>query len=587
MKKFFTTLFLIAISLVIVIPRFTALGTTPPGLHIDEVSFAADAKAIAETGRDTWDTPWPTAFKAYGEWKAPGLTYAMAFWSKILGRMDLTIARLPSALAGLTILVVFGATLRLLIPQAPLAYVGIAVLIMAFSPWHFDMSRIFYEAFSALSFFALGFYAVARILLKKGNWRWWLVAVLAFALTGYFYASMRYVVIGTLAVALYLGRASFAKHRRRAALTVMLVFLVASAGWLGDLFSSRGLNRLYYYQNKTTVGTGLEIDDKKQYCYLSFVHLPLGGKVCPLLWNRPLTKIMHAARTAGIYIGTDYLFVKAESEYGFDSEYGAYLFPLLPFYLIGLGYLGAQALTKKSRLGTVAQFFGAVLVLSLVPAALANNINMRMAMIALYLVGIVLALGIYSAWAWLYLMPHGRLLGHATMLCMFLVWSYYTVQSVAHYYLVFVHSNDAMWTSDASTIFTEVKARSKNYDRIIDTALHGPLAPYFYGDLTTTEIQAGTFSAPDAFGFSYLVRAGKYELIHQPILDLACTKVGTHDTRKTLVITDPPDHNIGDPLYEAKTWNKVSPMRQLYDLDMVVAYQLDHNPSFKGTCVPK
>lgn len=584
MQKTLTALLIFLVSLVILVPRFTALGTTPPGLHIDEVSFAADAKAIAETGRDTWNMPWPTAFKAYGEWKAPGLTYTMAFWSKVLGRMDNMVARLPSALAGIAIMITYGATLSVLLPAAPVWFLLTAVTMLAFSPWHFDMSRIFYEAFSALSFFAIGLYAVAQVFKNRGKGIWWYIAALAFALTGYYYASMRYVAILALALALYLGR-SLIKNKRLW-LVVVGLFLIASLGWLGDLFSSRGLNRLYYYQNKTTMGTGLEIDEKKQYCYLSLVHEPLLAKMCPLIWNQPLAKMMNGTRTAATYIGTEYLFLSAQSEYGFDSEYGAYLLPLLPFYLIGLGYMGYLAFATRGLAASLSRYLLLVTLISLAPAALANNLNMRMGMIALYGIGLIIATGMYQTWLWISARASKSLLA-LIILVIGGIWGYYAVQSLAHYYLVFTHSNDAMWTSDAQAIFAEVKARSGSYDRIVDTALHGPLAPYFYGDLATSDVQQGTYSAPDDYGFSYLVRAGKYELIHQPILDLACTKLGTHDTRRTMVITDPPDHNIGDPLYVAKTWNKVSPMRELYDLDTVIAYQLDHNQSFKGTCTPK
>jgi 4-amino-4-deoxy-L-arabinose transferase-like glycosyltransferase len=107
MKKIFLTILAVIGLFLVIYPRFYHLGSQPPGLHIDEVSFAADAKAIAGTGRDTWNKPWPLVFKAFGEWKAPGLTYSMAFWSKILGRMDTTIARLPSAIAGLSILIIY------------------------------------------------------------------------------------------------------------------------------------------------------------------------------------------------------------------------------------------------------------------------------------------------------------------------------------------------------------------------------------------------------------------------------------------------------------------------------------------------
>jgi hypothetical protein len=75
-----------------------------------------------------------------------------------------------------------------------------------------------------------------------------------------------------------------------------------------------------------------------------------------------------------------------------------------------------------------------------------------------------------------------------------------------------------MWTSDSASVFGYVKRVSKDYDRVVDSELHGPLAPYFYGDLTTSDVQNGAHSTPDPFGFIF---AGKYEL-DTNITDLAC-----------------------------------------------------------------
>lgn len=596
MKKILFGIFLAIGLALVLIPRFYHLGSQPPGLHIDEVSFAADAKAIAETGRDTWNQPYPLVFKAFGEWKAPGLTYSMAFWAKVLGRMDSVVARLPSAIAGLTILVMLGLTLAQIFGTSMSPLILLTVFILAFSPWHFDMSRIFYEAFSALSIFSISLYLMTKSTLSdKYNLKLFLFAVAIASLAGYWYASIRYIVLLSVVVYIAVQKWGF-KLKIKTLILAFFTVLVIGAGWVGDLVSDKGLNRLYYYQNKAAYGASLEIDEKRQYCYLSVNRDDKLAKLCYLIWNKPVQKVTTAAKTYLTYLGTDYLFVKAESEFGFDSEYGAYLYPLIPFYVVGLFVMLSGVISyfssvfKKSQksqpLDRVYTILTFVTLTSLAPAALAGNINMRMSMIALYIVAIVIGIGIQ--YSYLYLAKYlSKFVLIAFVSGYLLVIGFYIVQSLSHYFLVFTHSNDLQWTSDAPQIFNYIKSISKDYDRIVDTELHGPLAPYFYGDITTSDVQHGEYSKPDDIGFTYLIKAGKYELKHIAVRDLACEKLSNNDFRKTLVISNPVPELLSTRKYAAMSWNQALLLHEIYDLDDIIKHEVTSNPNFAIRCKPK
>jgi len=597
MKKILTTIIVLLLAAVIIVPRFYHLGSQPPGLHIDEVSFAADAKAIAETGRDTWNEPWPVVFKAFGEWKAPGLTYSMALWSKILGRMDTTVARLPSAIAGLTIILLLALTLRTILPTTSFVPIGFTVFALAFSPWHFDMSRIFYEAFSALAIFSISLYFLTRITLSQVyNAKLWLLATIFAAMSGYFYASIRLVVILSLIVFVVIQTWSF-RTKLKAALVAMLVIATLGAGWIGDLFSERGLNRLTYYENKAAYGASLEIDEKRQFCYLSFDRNEKLSKLCYLIWNKPVEKITTASKTYLTYLGTDYLFLKAESEYGFDSQYGAFLYPLLPLYLIGLfvalsgfaGTIGFWLKHKLSQVTPVDRFYAAIVLVTLIslsPSALAGNINMRMSLISLYIVALLVGIGAHLTYTYLSTHLNKLLLSLVAFLYLGLL-LFYIIQSLSHYFLVFTRSNDLMWSSDAPAIFAYVKTVSPQYDRIVDTELHGPLAPYFYGDIKTEDVQSGAYSPPDALGFTYLIQAGKYELKHIGLRDLACEKLSHNDKRRTLVITSPVEEFASSRKYAGKSWNGALLLHEVYDLDDIIASEIRGNVNYITRCGPK
>lgn len=597
-KKLLKPLFILIVALVIIFPRFYQLGETPHGLHIDEVSFAADAKSLAETGKDTWGVTMPRVFKAFGEYKAPGLTYSMAFWAKLTGTMNNYVARLPSGVAGLTLIAMLVLTTRLLIPGISPYLLSIIALVLAYSPWHFDMSRIFYEAFSATAWFSISLFFSTRLLLKaKGANKYdWLLMVVTAAIAGYYYASLRYVIIAYVIVVSFLMETKLVGTIKKSLLALLIVSLVGM-GWVGDLFSDVGLNRLYYYQQKANFGSALEIDEKRQFCYLSLDRDPNAAKGCYLLWNKPISRATGAATTVLTYLGTDFLFVKGVSEYGFDSEYGAYLPPLILFYLIGLyfalssliKFITATFTNRSLKLNSVDKVFTLYLtlaLLSLVPAAVALSLNMRMAMVSLYIVAILIGYGIYQFSEYLlkYIKPVFRILIYFAVSGVFL---FYAVQSTIHYWFVFTKSNDLQWTSDAGPIFNYVKSISTNYDRIVDTELHGPLAPYFYGDITTSEVHSGEYSKPDAIGFTYLIKAGKYELNHINIKDLACEVVSKNDKRRTLVISNPYPELVSMRKYESRSWNGALLLHEVYDLADVISYMERSEPNFMTRCGPK
>lgn len=598
-KKLITPVFLLLIALIIIFPRFYQLGDTPHGLHIDEVSFAADAKSLAETGKDTWGVTMPRVFKAFGEYKAPGLTYSMAFWAKVTGDMNNYVARLPSAFAGLTMIVMLVLTLKTLVPSISPILLATVAFMLAYSPWHFDMSRIFYEAFSATAWLSISIYFATRLLLpsKKSSKYDWLLMLSTASIAGYYYASLRYVIIIYALIVSYLLETRFKAILKRSVIALLVLTLVG-VGWVGDLFSDVGLNRLYYYQQKADFGSALEIDEKRQFCYLALDRDSEATRGCYLLWNKPVSRITGIIATTLTYLGTDFLFIKGVSEYGFDSQYGAYLPPLVLIYLIGLYYaltsfvrFMTSRLKKEDNLqinreDRVFVLYLGLTLLSLVPAAVAMNLNMRMAMVSLYIISILIGYGIYQLNEYLVrtVKPTIQILSYCLLGGAFL---FYAFQSTIHYWFVFTKSNDLQWTSDAGSIFHYVKSVSNSYDRIVDTELHGPLAPYFYGDITTAEVHHGEYSKPDAIGFTYLIMAGKYELNHINIKDLACEVVSKNDKRRTLLITNPYPELVSMRKYESRSWNGALLLHEVYDLADVIAYMQRSEPNFMSRCGPK
>lgn len=429
---------------------------------------------------------------------------------------------------------------------------------------------------------------------KLKNWEWW-VALATAAIAGYYYASLRYVIIGYVIILSYLTSQGLKSQLKKASLALVFIFLIGFF-WVGDLFSGIGLKRLYHYQEKANYGQALEIDEKRQFCYLVFNRDASKAQFCYLLWNKPTAKVTGGLKTIATYLGTNFLFINGEPEHGFDSQYGMYLLPLLPLYLIGLCYLLTHftsfiTLSLRSKptspQGKLAFLYTSLALLSLVPAAMALNLNVRMGMVMLYIAALIICIGLVELLSWF--KQNFRLpLVRYTILSIYSgVIVFYIVQSVAHYYLVFTKSNDLQWTSDAGTVFNYVKSISAQYDRVVDTDLHGPLAPYFYGDITTAEIHAGSYSQPDDLGFYYLIKAGKYELRQINIFDLACEVVSHGDTRRTLLITKPYSDLVSSRKFASYSWNQTHLMHEVHDLADVISYLRRTDTNFDSRCLPK
>jgi len=186
---------LIVTILVVVTSRFWQLGNLPPGIHIDEVSFGYEAQSLYETGKDTWGQSWPSYFKGFGEFKAPGIIYIYYLLLPFFGHINTIVTRIPAAISGILTILIFVMTAKLIANRLNRWQLLLVGIIFAFSPWHFGLSRVYYETSAGFIFIALGLYYNFSAL-RKNSFKHWLISLISFAISGYFYASYRYIVLG-------------------------------------------------------------------------------------------------------------------------------------------------------------------------------------------------------------------------------------------------------------------------------------------------------------------------------------------------------------------------------------------------------
>jgi len=180
---------LIVITFLGLILRFWQLDKFPVSLNWDEVSHGYNAYSILKTGRDEWGTAFPLIFRAFGDFKLPVYIYLTVIPVFLFGLNALAV-RFVSALAGVIAIPLIYFLAKQLFPDRK--YLGlIAAALLAFSPWHFFISRPALEANLALTLTIAG---ALFLLLGLKKTVYYLPAAAFFALALHTYNTARVFV---------------------------------------------------------------------------------------------------------------------------------------------------------------------------------------------------------------------------------------------------------------------------------------------------------------------------------------------------------------------------------------------------------
>lgn len=138
--------------------RFLNVAQVPPSLNWDEVSHGYNAYSILKSGKDEWGVPFPTIFRAYGDYKLPVYIYLTAVSEFFFGLSPFAV-RLVSLIGGV-VTVIFT---YLLASKLFGKSIGLwAMLLVAIEPWTFFLSRVAVEANLAITFIVMGTYFFLR-----------------------------------------------------------------------------------------------------------------------------------------------------------------------------------------------------------------------------------------------------------------------------------------------------------------------------------------------------------------------------------------------------------------------------------------
>ena len=177
---------LIVITFLGLILRFWQLDKFPVSLNWDEVSHGYNAYSILTTGKDEWGTAFPLIFRAFGDFKLPVYIYLTVIPVFLFGLNAFAI-RFVSTLAGVIAIPLIYFLAKQLFPDRKNLGL-IAAALLAFSPWHFFISRPALEANLALTLTIAG---ALFLLLGLKNTLYYLPAAVFFALAPHTYNTAR------------------------------------------------------------------------------------------------------------------------------------------------------------------------------------------------------------------------------------------------------------------------------------------------------------------------------------------------------------------------------------------------------------
>lgn len=416
--------------------RFFELGRIPEGINVDEAVYGYDAFSISKTGTDIWGED-KISLKSFGDYKPAGFAHTLIPIINWRG-LDTISTRLPSAIFGI-------ATVGLTIWLGVILFGDISValligMIFALSPWHFGISRLFYEPNIGLFFIVLG--TIQGIFyLKKNKISHLLLTALLYAIAGYYYAVLRYVGIALIFMILVVNKKMTWKNRKMVVL-VGLTWLLAASPYINAMFGSIGLTRLKQESDLHNLGSSLVINEDRQMCYLLSNRNRYMTGICYVLWNKVGENLVNSSKTYISLLSPQYLFLSSSQKDVLPNQYGAYLALLLPLFILGISAIAQQWDDDKN-----VRFVLLGLLVSPIPIATAQVVSVHRNVIGLYFVLLIIGYGLkYLADI---LSKSSYLIGQRLIpiiLLTLLSWS--QARYMTNYFFVFTRFNTAIWQTE-------------------------------------------------------------------------------------------------------------------------------------------
>ncbi len=345
-----TSLMLAVFFIIAAVLRLFHLGTTPQGMHADEVSFLLNAQSLATTARDEDGRFLPLSLHSLIDPKPALYSYLQIPFVLALG-VTPTAARLPAVLLGL--LSMYGC--YLLCKREGQERVGVLIVaVLACSPWHIMLSRATQEVILSLSLSVWAIYFFLSLVRKYSPLHFFLWFILTFgALYSYHSAKVFLPVLFASCIAWLWLKKRLPLHKASMYLVSIVGIIVLS------LLVQESSSRL------AAVGILGNKEPQIRITEQTFSATPLAShSVIRTFYNKPAIYGLSVIREYLSYFSPDFLFFKGGEPKRYVIPFHGLLYVFeLPLLLIGL-FVAAR------RKDTPALFALAVALLAPIPAAL-------------------------------------------------------------------------------------------------------------------------------------------------------------------------------------------------------------------------
>lgn len=574
MKKIFPVVFFLT-TLLILSLRFYKLGNIPQGLNIDEASYGYDAYSILKTGKDQWGNKLPLTLKSFNDYKPAGLSYAIIPAIKLFG-LNTKSVRFPSAIFGLLTLPILYLTLNKLQKNKYLNL--LLVTIYALSPWTYGISRMFYEPNIGLFAISLSTYLLLRSYDEK-NQRLVFPAFALLAISGYFYAALRYVSL--IIISLFVFIWNIDRKKINFFFKQFLLYAAIILPLFPVMFSSVGLKRLTQEKELLKFGHELIINENRKMCFLVSDKNDQVTNLCYILWNKPILSLTTTFNAWASHLSPEYLFFSGTHPDIIPNNQGAYPSWLLPFYLIGIISLAFRSHKKdKSSL-----FLLLAILLSPLPAALAQATRIHRNVVGLYLVFICISIGIQATQK--YLSKTNKFTHILFSLSLLFVGIFTSMQYLAYYHITYTHTQPEVWNYDSEEIYKFIIDKEDDYDTIIDTVfVDGPLYYAFYNQIDPAYFQRSIVRRdPNKENWIHNDYLGVIRNGGPTVRDLLCVK---HESRgvdiNTLIISSPITRYGKYALLQTRSFDQKDIFHEIYDIDNLYEKLSQEGYNFTDLC---
>ena len=332
-------LFLVVFTLLAVVVRFYQFGQIPLATYWDETAILAEAKSVAEIGKDIHGNHWLQAiYPSYGDFKLPVYIWFASLSVKLLGASVFSL-RLPSLLAGVGTIIFSGllATRLFNTKKEKSWWLGLSVaFVMALSPWAFHFSRVAFEGQLGQFFLLIAVFIALNSWKKTGRGSLFIAQVFA-ALATYSYYSVIFVwpiVFLTLGVFLMVRQ----KNKKLKTIAIKFFCLLLALAIYGLLLLPLMKSPLYNNMNQLRLSTTSVLSITDYVLESNSLREEVGNTFFSrFFYHRYLLLLKELAKNYTDFFSFNTLFIQGDQNLRHSTGvHGLFLLPFFPFFIWGI-----------------------------------------------------------------------------------------------------------------------------------------------------------------------------------------------------------------------------------------------------------